>query len=169
MRLTQCGRQTIQPPLPHRPPRAHLETPPAPLVPHQAHRPPERRQMHPHRHIGDLGPPRSTTATPRRPRVPGTHVRRQQHTVCVVHAEYLHVAGPTDQLADPHRVLLRPEPLGLDVRQPQFCRPPHRLSRTHSPLILEEPVTLERSYRQERASRGIHQDRYLVAIPALRV
>ena len=84
--------------------------PPPPLAPHQAHRAPERRQVHqPHRGRA-LGPHRPAAVPTARPGRPGADVQRQRRTGHIVDAEDLHIAETDDQLAETRRVLLHRGP-----------------------------------------------------------
>ena len=88
---------------------ARRRTAPPPLVPHEAHRAPERRKVHqPHR-AGALGPHRPAAAPTRRP-CPSPDVQRQRPAERIVDAEDLHIAETDDQLTDTRRVLLHRGP-----------------------------------------------------------
>ena len=67
-----------------------------PCVPDEAHRAPERRQIHQLHHSGTFGPHRPAAATTRRPRRPSSDVQRRRRTGRIVDAEDLHL-GQTDQ------------------------------------------------------------------------
>ena len=77
---------------------------PPPLVPHQPHRPPERRQIHQAHRRRALRPHRPAAAPTDRP-APRPNVHRQRPRRLVVDAEDLHIAQTDQQLADTRRVL----------------------------------------------------------------
>ena len=99
VRLSDSARPTA-------PPRAA----PPPLVPHQAHRAAERREVHQHHRPLTVGPQRPPTAPTRRPRRPAAHMHPQRPAALVADTEHLHIAQSHQQLAHARRVVLHRDP-----------------------------------------------------------
>ena len=133
---------------PHR--AARRGAPPAALVPHQAHRAPERSQIHQPDRAAALGPHRPAADPTGRPRRWCLDVHAERRTRCLVDSEHLHIAQTDQQLTDPRRVLLHRGPPPNRCTSHPIPEAPQR-SRAQCPPNSEGPVVRDPRCRSTEA------------------
>ncbi len=106
---------------------------PAALVPHQPHRPPQRREVHQLNQLLTIRPqpPATSPTVPTRNLTTDKHPQQQTHLV--VNTDHLHIAQPNQQLTHTRRINDHKDPPDSRCGQHRYWRIPPVQARTLTP------------------------------------